>query len=41
MASDMNPYDRGVLTVDDMSDGAYDDPKQFVEYTRIKLKDRY
>jgi len=36
-----DPFNKGVLTLDDMKDGAYDDPKDFVKYIREKLKRRY
>jgi conjugal transfer pilus assembly protein TraF len=41
MLHNMNPFDRGVLTLDDMKDGAYDDPDKFVEYVKGKLDQRY
>lgn len=41
MEKDVNPWDRGVLTVDDMQDGASDNPEEFVKYVKEKLKDRY
>jgi conjugal transfer pilus assembly protein TraF len=41
MIKDMSPFDRGVLTLEDMQDGAYDDPAKFVEYYKEKLGDRY
>jgi len=41
MDKEVNPWDRGVLTVDDMQDGASDNPDEFVKYVKEKLKDRY
>lgn len=41
MVKNFNPNDRGVLTLEDMKDGAYDDPDKFVKYMQEKLKDRY
>jgi len=36
-----DPFSRGVLTLNDMKDGAYDDPDKFVEYVKNKLNERY
>lgn len=41
MLNDIDPYSRGVLTLDDLKDGAYDDPDKFVEYVKSKLENRY
>ncbi|MDD5056521.1 MAG: conjugal transfer protein TraF [Sideroxydans sp.] len=41
MVKDIDPFTRGVLTLDDMKDGAYDDPDKFVDYVKSKLDDRY
>lgn len=41
MVAGMNPFDRGVMTTEDMKDGAYDDPDEFVSYVKNKLGDRY
>lgn len=37
----VNVWDRGVLTVDDMKDGARENPDDFVKYVKDKLKGRY
>jgi conjugal transfer pilus assembly protein TraF len=41
MEKDVNPFDRGVLTVEDMQDGASDKPEEFVKTIKEKLKKRY
>jgi conjugal transfer pilus assembly protein TraF len=41
MIKNADPFNRGVLTLEDMKDGAYDDPEKFVKYVREKLKDRF
>lgn len=41
MDKDLNVWDRGVLTVDDMQDGARSNPDEFVQYVKNKLKGRY
>jgi len=41
MEKSVNPFERGVLTVEDMQDGASDDPDEFVKYIKEKLKNRY
>lgn len=41
MEKNLNVWDRGVLTVDDMQDGAFSNPDDFVKYVKDKLKDRY
>jgi hypothetical protein len=41
MVKDIDPFTRGVLTLDDMKDGAYDDPGKFVDYVKNKLDGRY
>ena len=41
MEKSVNPFERGVLTVEDMQDGASDDPDEFVKYIKEILKNRY
>lgn len=41
MENDVNPWDRGVLTVEDMQDGASDNPDEVVKYIKEKLKEKY
>jgi len=41
MLDGTNPFDRGVLTIEDMQDGGYADPEKFVDYVKQKLDKRY
>ena len=41
MDTNVNPWDRGVLSVDDMKDGASDNPDEIVQYIHDKLIKRY
>lgn len=41
MTNDINPWDRGVLTPEDMDDGATDNMDQFVKNIQEKLKKHY
>lgn len=41
MVPDMNPWDRGVLTPEDLQDGATDNMDEFVKNLQEKLKKHY
>lgn len=41
MVKNINPQDAGVLTTEDLKDGATDDPAQLVKNIKEKLKNRY
>lgn len=41
MTDDINPWDRGVLTPEDLQDGATDNMDDFVKYIQKKLKKHY
>lgn len=41
LVNDINPWDRGVMTVEDLQDGATDNMDEFVKNVQEKLKKRY